>query len=110
MKTQFLVILLLICQSNFSMENRVLFQDPISSVSHKKTLEILQFSNKKTKELSIIKVSSKIVSNNYTNATKTTLSSIINTFNICFLMLFIILYFLFVFVIQLVTKHYMELE
>jgi hypothetical protein len=92
------------------MVNRVSFEDPISSVSYKKALEILPLLNNKTQELRIIKASSKSVSNNYANTTKTTLSSIVNTFNICFLMLFIILYFLFVFVIQLLTKHYMELE
>ena len=110
MKIQYIGILLIVLQTNFCFANRASFQDPLSYSSSRKTSEILQFSNTKTKEKGIIKVSSQNMSNNYVNSTKTPMSTIINPFNVCLLLLFIMFYIIFVCIIQLVQKHYMELE
>lgn len=110
MKIQYIVILFLVCQSNFCFANRVLFQDETSFSIDIKTPKILHLSIKKTKEIVDKKANIQSVSNNYVNSTKTPFSTIINTFNIFMLLLFFICYIVFVCIIKLVQRHYMELE
>ena len=109
MKILYLVILLLIFQSDFCFANRVSFQNPLGSSSYRKTSEIFLLSNNKTREKKIIKPSNQRMSNNFVN-TKNPFSRIISPFNILMLLLFFIFYIVFVCIIKLVQRHYMELE
>ena len=110
MKTNFLIIFLLLSQSNFSRGNWDTFQRPTSSILYQKKLELFQLNKNEKSGECILKGSIHSVSNNFVNTTKTPLTTIINPFNVCVLLLFILFYIVFVCIIKLVQRHYMELE
>lgn len=104
MKSYFLFIFILLSQFSFGKGNTVFFEGFTTVVSLENiAINQLNFENWNT-EHSLTKVpkieKAKII----------TLASLFNILNVCLLLLFILVYFLLIFLIQLVHKHYMELE
>lgn len=108
MKSYFLFIFILLSQFSFGKGNTVFFEGFKTVVS---------LENKAINQLNLkIGVENWNTEHSLTKVPKIkkakiiTLASLFNILNVCLLLLFILVYFLLIFLIQLVHKHYMELE
>jgi hypothetical protein len=112
MKTYFLIVFLLLSQISFGKGNFVFFEGLNNFLlSENEAKNQLNF--KLNLKVGIEKWNEQNISSKYPKIEKAkiiTLASLFNTLNICLLILFVILYFMLIYGIQLIHKHYMELE
>ena len=108
MKSYFLFIFILLSQFSFGKGNTVFFEGFTTVVS---------LENKAINQLNLkVGIHNWNTDHSLTKVPKIekakiiTLASLFNILNVCLLLLFILVYFLLIFLIQLVHKHYMELE